>query len=113
MHSANSSQRLPSLLPATLCEMPAVLHTQGIYFTHKEVMLVGCEGRDSLSSSSALFQERGFIDELQESEKGGMGEKGFMHCTGVIVTRSMYTCVSVCGHTHRMRMHIHLKLNFP
>lgn len=98
MHSANSSQRLPSLAPATLCEMPGALHTQGIYFTHKEGLLGreewGPAAPQHCSSSRILWPC------CTKGKKGGMGGKGFMHCSGAVFSCGVcITCVPVCRHS--------------
>lgn len=92
MHSANSSQRLPSLAPATLCEMPGALHAQGIYFTHKEGLLGreewGPAAPQHCSSSRILWTCC-----TKGKKKEGWEEKAFLCTAAGLCFRVVYAYV--------------------
>lgn len=95
--------------------MPGVLHTQGIYSPHKEGLLVGREGRRPTVQQRCPGPRAEFYGQaVWKKRTGQTGGKGFMHCTGVVVTCSMRTCVCLRAYTLRVHvLHIHAKLNFP
>lgn len=115
MHSANSSQRLPSLAPDRLCKMPGVQHTQGIYFTHKEVLLVGCEGRRPAVRQRRPVPRAEFYRQAVGKKKRRDRRKGLYALPwGYIYMQYVYLCVCVRACTlHAPVLHVHVKLNFP
>lgn len=99
MHSANSSQRFPSLAPATLCEMPGALHAQGIYFTHKEGLL----GREEWGpaapqhcSSSRILRT---CCTKGKKRRDGRIRLFYALQRGCVFVWCMHTCVPVCRHS--------------
>lgn len=113
MHSANSSWRLPSLAPDTLCKMPGVLHTQGIYFTHKEVLLVGRKERRPAVQQCCPVPVAGFYGQAAWKKKTESQEEVTSHTALRFYFHAVYMCVCLCAGIHVCVLHSHVTLNFP